>query len=117
MYVSLSSLLRKAVGDYHHTKAAAFVHEVRVLTTGIFGAVITLGILTYFGVIRPFQVLQAAGYAAILFSMDYAVGSDLAFGLRFVAPERFGFLSLSTLVTGVTAVGSLSIAWRWYRSR
>jgi hypothetical protein len=38
-------------------------------------------------------------------------------GLRFVAPDLLGFLSLSTLVSLVTAVGALSIAWRWDRAQ
>ena len=78
---------------------------MRVLTTGIGGAVAGLSILAYFDIIRPVQVLQAVGYAALLFVMDYAFISDLAFGLRFIAPDLFGFLSLSTIVSGVTAVG------------
>jgi hypothetical protein len=49
--------------------------------------------------------------------MDYALIRDLAFGLRFIAPDLFGFLSLSTIVSGVTAIGALSIAWRWHRSQ
>jgi hypothetical protein len=117
VYVSFLSLLRKAIGDFRYNKAAAFVHGTRVLTTTIGGAIAGLSILAYFDIIRPVQVLQAAGYAALLFIMDYAFINDLAFGLRFIAPDFLGFLSLSTIVSGVTAVGALSIAWRWHRSR
>ncbi|QZP36338.1 hypothetical protein [Halobaculum magnesiiphilum] len=115
--MGLSNLLRKAVGDYRHNKAAAFAHGVRVLTTFITGAVTGLAVLAYLGVIRPFQLLLGAGYAAIIVVADYALVSDLAMGLRFVAPDLLGFLSLSTLVSLVTAVGALSIAWRWDRAR
>lgn len=115
--MSLLSLFRKAIGDFRYNKAAAFVHGTRVLTTAIGGAVAGLSILTYFDIIQPVQVLQAAGYAALLFVMDYAFIRDLAFGIRFIAPDLFGFLSLSTIVSGVTAVGALSIAWRWHRSQ
>lgn len=114
--MSVKSFLRKAAGDFRHNKAAAFTHGVRILATAIFGAVTGLSILAYLGLIRPFQVLQAAGYAAILFMVDYTIASELALGLRFIVPDLFGFLSLSTVVTGITAVGSLSIAWRWHRS-
>lgn len=115
--MSLLGLLRKAIGDYRHNKAAAFVHGVRVLTIGIFGAVVGLGVLAYFGVIQPFQLVQAVGYAIVLLATDYAVASDLAFGLRFIAPDLLGFLSLSMLISAVTAVGAVSIAWRWHRSQ
>lgn len=115
--MSLSSLLRKAIGDFRHNKAAAFTHGVRVLTTPIIGASVGLGVLAHLGVIRPIQMFQAAGYALVLLTADFVVASDLALGLRFVAPDLFGFLSLSTFVTGVTVVGALSIACRWHRSR
>lgn len=115
--MNFKSFLRKAVGDFRHNKAAAFAHGVQVLATAILGGVAGLSILAYFGLIQPFQVLQAAGYAVILFVMDYAIASDLALGLRFIAPDLFSFLSLSTVVSGITAIGSLSIAWRWHRSQ
>jgi len=88
-----------------------------LLTTTIGGAIAGLSILAYFDIIRPVQVLQVAGYAVILFIFDYAFISDLAFGLRFIAPDLLGFLGLSTFVSRVTAVGALSITWRWHRSR
>lgn len=115
--MSLSSLLRNALGNFRHNKQAAFVHGVRLLTTGILGGVVALGVLAYMGVIQPFSFFQASVYGLILLMADYAVASDLALGLRFIAPDLFGFLGLSTLVTWVTAVGSLSIAWRWFRSK
>ena len=114
--MSLSSFLRKAVGDYRHNKSAAFVHGVRVLTTAILGGLLLLAGLVHLGVVRPVQFLQAAGYGLLLLVMDYAMVSDLAFFFRFVAPDLFGFLSLSMLVSGVTGVGALSIAWRWHRA-
>lgn len=117
MYVSLSNLLRKAVGDYRHNKSAAFVHGVRVLTTAIIWEILVLAGLAHMGLVRPLQFLQAAGYGLLLLAMDYAMVSDLAFAFRFVAPDLFGFLSFSMLVSAVTGVGALSIAWRWHRAR
>lgn len=114
--MSLSSLLRKAVGDYRHNKSAAFVHGIRVLTSAIVGGLLLLAGLTHLGLVRPLQFLQAAGYGLLLLAMDYAMVSDLAFAFRFIAPDLFGFLSLSMLVSAVTGVGALSIAWRWYRA-
>lgn len=108
-----SNLIRKAIGDYRHNKAAAFAHSVRVLTIYIAGAVAGLAALTHLGVIRPFQLLLGTAYAAVIIVADFALISDLALGLRFIAPDLLGFLSLSTLVSIVTAVGALSIAWRW----
>ena len=114
--MSLASLLRKAVGDYRYNKSAAFVHGIRVLTTAILAGLLLLAGLAYLGVVRPVQFLQAAGYGFLLLVMDYAMVSDLAFVFRFVAPDLFGFLSLSMLVSAVTGVGALSIAWRWHRA-
>jgi hypothetical protein len=114
--MGLSNLLRKAVGDYRHNKAAAFAHGVRVLTTYIAGVVTGLAVLAYLGAIRPVQLLLGTGYAVTIVVADYALVSDLAMGLRFVAPDLFGFLSLPTLVSLVTA-GRPSIAWRWDRAR
>lgn len=116
MDVSLASLLRKAVGDYRHNKSAAFVHGVRVLTTAILGGIVLLAGLAHLGFVRPIQFLQATGYGLLLLVMDYAMVSDLAFAFRFVAPDLFGFLSLSMLVSVVTGVGALSIALRWHRA-
>jgi hypothetical protein len=51
--MGLSNLLRKAVGDYRHNKAAAFAHGVRLLTTYIAGAVTGLAVLAYLGATDP----------------------------------------------------------------
>jgi hypothetical protein len=114
--MSLSNLIRKAVGDYRHNKPAAFAH-VRVLTTYIAGAVVGLAVLAHFDIIRPSQMFLGTGYAVAIVVADYALVSELAMGIRFVAPELLGLFSLSTLVSFVTAVGALSIAQRWNRAQ
>jgi hypothetical protein len=115
--MSLSNLIRKAVGDYRHNKPAAFAHGVRVLTTYIAGAVVGLAVVAHFDIIRPSQMFLGTGYAVAILVADYALVSELAMGIRFVAPELLGLFSLSTLVSLVTAVGALSTAQRWNRAQ
>ena len=115
--MDLRKLFKKALGDYRGNKKGAFNHGLRLLSTGILALLVVLGILGTFGLIRPAQFFQATLYGSILFFVDYAMASELAMGLRFLAPELFGFLSLSTLISAITAFGAVSIAWRWERTQ
>jgi len=115
--MDIGKILRKALGDYRNNKKAAFNHGLGIVSTGILGILSVLAIFGAFGLIRPVQFLQATLYGGILLLVDYAIASELALGLRFVAPDLFGFLSLSTLISSITGIGALSIALRWDRSR
>lgn len=115
--MKLSAILKVASSNFRANKAAAFAHGLKLLTTAILCVLIVLGFLGYQGILDPFQLVQAIVYAIILFVADFALASDLALGLRFFIPDLFGIISLSSLVSGVTAVGSISIAWRWHKSQ
>lgn len=115
--MDIRKLFKKALGDYRGNKEGAFNHGLKRLSTGILVLLIVLAILGTFGLIRPAQFFQATLYSGILFFVDYAMASEFATGLRFLAPELFGFLSFSTLISAITAFGAVSIAWRWERTQ
>lgn len=114
--MSLSSIIKKLVGDFRHNKAAAFTHGLGVTTQALTAVVICLGVLAAFNIVQPVELLQAVGYTLILYIADYRMVRILAWVFRFSHPNLFGVITLSSLVTGITAIGAVSITWRWHRA-
>jgi len=112
----LLNLFRKAKGDYQNNASAAYTHGLRILRSWGVLALVVVSFLAMEDIIAPSQAVQAFAYGGLMFFFDFALLSDFALFLRFIGPELFGVLGLSSLLAIVRGTGALSIALRWWRS-